>query len=164
MTETNEQERVRPRFLIFLCILTFSSATSGLWTRSEQLWSPAAAADIYHQAYDRGLGVIEEYYSDEQAKSASALLISMKEHTTPDTIRTSSIIFLIYESMTLFGAFFMWNLQRKGFYIYLGGIVAVFFGHMLFVGGLLGVLFSLGSVLSSGFFSILYYLNLKHME
>ncbi len=164
MTETNEQQRVRPRFLIFLCILTFSSATSGLWSRSEQLWNPGQAMEMYYKAYDAAQELIERNYPEREADSLNSFVETIKKAITPESVRNSSVVFIVYESMTLFGAFFMWSLRRKGFYIYLGGIAAVFLGHLALVGGLLGLVLCLGSVVSSGFFSILYYLNLKYMD
>ncbi len=164
MTDTNGQERVRPRFLFFLCILTFSSSISGLWTRSEQLWSPALAVEMYHQAFDRVQELIAGRYPEDQADSLNAVVSQIKPGITPDVVRTSSLIFLVYESLTLYGAFFMWNLKRKGFFIYLGGIAVVFFGHLFLLGGVAGFVFSLGSALWSGVFSLLYYTHLKYMD
>src|SRR5215217_8901643 len=42
----------RPTFLTILCILTFMSSVSGLWTQSERLWNPEIMADKTRETFE----------------------------------------------------------------------------------------------------------------
>jgi FtsH-binding integral membrane protein len=86
------------------------------------------------------------------------------EQTTPQTIITGAIIMLIFESLSLYAAYLMWNLQKKGYYLYLGGIAVAFLAPLFLIGGWLGLITSLAGILISTFMAIFYAFNLKYMK
>ncbi|WP_229214165.1 hypothetical protein [Dyadobacter flavalbus] len=154
----------RPPFLTFLCYLTFISSVFGLWTQSERLWNPGIMADETRERFETVREKLDQQAGSADARTMESMFESIIEQTTPETIKTGAIIMLIFESISLYAAYLMWNLQKKGFYLYLAGIAIAFLAPMLIIGGWLGTINSIAGVLLSMFMLILYAFNLKHME
>ena len=164
MDNTNESQPARPMFLIVLCFMTFISSFSGLWKYAEQMWSPGRAAAQTQELMERMLVQFEAQTENQPGgKEAQQMMAGIVSGLTPDRIQRSAIVMLIYESLTLFGAFYMYLLQRKGFYMYLGGIAAGIIGTLVYTGGLSGIALTLGSLLISAVMAVLYRLNVKHL-
>ncbi len=153
----------RPTFLTVLCFFTFMSSVSGLWTQSERLWSPGITADKTRETFELVRENLDRQQNTAQAKTMDAMFEAVIEQTTADSIRKGSIIMLIFESLSLYAAYLMWNLQRKGYYLYLAGIGVAFAAPLLLIGGWLGVITAMAGVILSGIMAILYAFNLKHM-
>jgi hypothetical protein len=154
----------RPRLLVYLCLLTFLSSISGLWTQSDRLWNPGVAADQIQQYFEE----LQEGMETQQATEANAqfmedLFDSVRSQMNADIIRISAIIMLIYESLTLFGAYLMWGLQKRGFYYYVAGVGVAIIASLLLIGGWLGFMTMLGEAFFSIIFIFLYRSQLKHM-
>lgn len=154
----------RPRLLVYLCLLTFLSSISGLWTQSDRLWNPGVAADQIQQYFEE----LQEGMETQQATEANAnfmedLFDSVRAQMTADIIRISAIIMLIYESLTLFGAYLMWGLQKRGFYYYVAGVGIAIVASLVLIGGWLGFMTMLGEAFFSLIFIFLYRSQLKHM-
>jgi len=154
----------RPTVLTVLCMLTFLSSISGLWTQSERLWNPGVVADQTREIFQGAREKLDEQPSQADTKTVDRLLESVINRTTADTIKRSAIIMLIFESLTLYAAYLMWNLRKLGFYLYLGGITVAFFGSMLVIGGWLGVVTGFAGVFFSSIMCIIYAFNLKYLE
>jgi hypothetical protein len=154
----------RPSFLSFLCYLTFISSVFGLWTHSERLWNPGIMADETRERFETVREKLDQQAGNEDAKTMDGMFESIIEQTTPETIKTGAIIMLIFESISLYAAYLMWNLQRKGFYLYMAGIAVAFLAPLLIIGGWLGFITSIAGILLSIFMLILYAFNLKHMQ
>lgn len=154
---------VRPKFLTILCFLTFMSSISGLWSQSEGLWSPGVVADQMKEKFETVYDQIEQRPSKEEAKMVDDMFQSVISSTNPDTVRKMSLIMIIFDSLTLFAAYLMWNLEKKGFYLYLGAVGFAVIAPIIIIGGMLGI----GMAMASGFLSvvmcILYGIHVKHM-
>jgi hypothetical protein len=159
MSATN----IRPTFLTILCFLTFMSSVSGLWTQSERLWSPGVTADNTRETFEAVRENIEERSASADAETMDKMFESIIDQTTPQSITTSAIIMLIFESLSLFAAYLMWNLQKRGFYLYLAGMGVAFFAPLFLIGGWLGVITAMASIFLSVFMVIMYAFNLKYM-
>lgn len=153
----------RPRFLTFLCLLTFMSSISGLWTQSDRLWNPGIAAEQTRELFSNIQENMEPQSNEANAEYMENLFDSVLSQTTYDTIQLSAIIMLIYESLTLYGAYLMWNLQKRGFYFYVAGVGVIIVAPLLLIGGWLGLMTMLGGALISTIFIFLYRANLKYM-
>jgi hypothetical protein len=153
----------RPRFLSFLCMLTFISCVSGLWTQSDRLWNPGVVADQTRELFEQMQENMEAQTNESNAEFMENLFDSVLAQTTFDTIRLSAIIMLIYESLTLYGAYLMWGLQKRGFYFYLGGVAVVIIAPLFLIGGWLGAMTIVGGAFFSIIFSFLYRSQLKYM-
>lgn len=154
----------RPTFLTVLCFLTFMSAVSGLWTQSERLWNPGITADKNRETFEAVRENLDRQGSTAQAKTMDKMFEAVIEQTTAENIKTGAIIMLIFESLSLYAAYLMWNLQRRGFYLYLGGMAVACAAPLLMIGGWMGVITAMAGVLFSIFMAILYAFNLKHMH
>ncbi|GAB2786488.1 hypothetical protein GCM10027275_33730 [Rhabdobacter roseus] len=153
----------RPLFLTVLCVLTFISCVSGLWTQSERLWSPGVVADQTRELFEQLRENMEERAAGENAELMDTLFDSVFRGVNSNNIQMSAILMLIYESLTLYGAYLMWNLQKTGFYCYLAGVVVILLAPLFLIGGWFGVVTSLGGGFFSLIFTGLYALNLKHL-
>jgi len=154
----------RPTVLTVLCILTFLSSISGLWTQSERLWNPGVVADQTKEIFEGLREKLEEQPSQTDTKVVDRLFESVIKQTTPQTIKSSAVIMLIFESLTLYAAYLMWNLRKLGFYLYLGGIAVAFFGSIFVIAGWLGIVTAIASIFFSSVMCIIYAFNLKYLE
>ena len=153
----------RPRLLVFLCLLTSLSSISGLWTQSDRLWNPGVATDQIQQYFEELRENMEAQDNEANAEFMANLFDSVQNQMNADTIRLSAIIMLIYESLTLFGAYLMWGLQKRGFYYYVAGVGVAIIASVLLVGGWLGFMTMLGEAFFSIIFIFLYRSQLKFM-
>lgn len=153
----------RPTFLTILCFLTFMSAVSGLWTQSERLWNPGITADRTRETFEAVRENLERQGNTTEAKTMDKMFEAVIEQTTAENVKTGAIIMLIFESLSLYAAYLMWNLQRRGYYLYLGGMAVAFAAPLLMIGGWMGVITAMAGIFFSIFMAILYAFNLKHM-
>jgi hypothetical protein len=153
----------RPKTLTLLCMLTFISCISGLWTQSDRLWNPGVVADQTREIFEQIQENMEAQATDANAAMVEGMFDSIREEATADTIQLSAIIMLIYESLTLYGAYLMYSLQKRGFYFYLAGIAVVIVGPLLLIGGWLGIMTMLGGAFFSSIFALFYRAHLKYM-
>lgn len=154
----------RPTFLTVLCFLTFMSSVSGLWTQSERLWNPGIVADKTRETFETVRENLEGQATTADTETMDRMFEAVIRQTTSETITTGAIILLIFESMCLYAAYLMWNLQKKGFYLYLGGIAVAFLAPLFLIGGWLGVINAIAGIFLSVFMMIMYAFNLKHMH
>lgn len=153
----------RPKFLTFICVLTFLSAISGLWTQADSLWSPGVTADRTRQYFETFQEGMEAQNNPESAQVLEPFFDSIYGQLTAENIRLSAIIMLVYESLTLFGAYLMWGLQKRGFYLYLAGVAVAILGPIVLIGGWLGGMTAFGGAFFSVIFALLYRSQLKYM-
>ena len=156
----------RPRLLTFLCLLTFFSAISGLWTQSERLWSPALQADKLTTVLEQVREQTEAQNADQETSAFIERMFDslIGEEINATNMQKSAIILLIYESLPLFGAYLMWNRQRRGFFVYLAGIGVVIVAPLVFIGGWFGIITLVSGAIFSTIFAALYATQLKYMD
>lgn len=153
----------RPTFLTILCFLTFMSSVSGLWSQSERLWNPGVVADKTRETFEALRENLDERQPTAQAETVDKMFQAVIDETTPENIKTVAIIMLIFESLSLYAAYLMWNLQKRGYYLYLGGIAVAFLAPLLLIGGWMGIITAMAGIFFSVFMAIFYAFNLKHM-
>lgn len=147
-----------------LCMFTFLSSISGLWTQSERLWNPGVVADQTRQIFEGLREKLEEQPNSADTKTVDRLFESVINSTTPETIKTSALIMIIFESLTLYAAYLMWNLRKLGFYLYLSAIAVAFLGPILLIGGWLGIITAVAGIFFSSIMCIIYAFNLKYLQ
>lgn len=140
------------------------SSVSGLWSQSERLWNPAITAEKTRETFELVQENIKTQAIEADTKTMNNMFDSVISQTTSGTILTGAIIMLIFESFSLYAAYLMWNLEKKGYYLYLGGIVVAFLAPLFLIGGWLGVITSMAGVFLSVFMAIFYAFNLKYMH
>jgi hypothetical protein len=169
MEETQLLPKKRSTFITVLCILTFVGSGWGIFegiTNYVAADTVGQATEMIEDQMDEAMDQIED--SEDMPESTKNFMENMMggvmESITPDNIRKSAIINILASLLCLFGAYLMWNLNKKGFFLYLAGTLVVVIGMALVFGGLIGV----AAAASSGFFGvvmiILYGVNLKDMN
>lgn len=170
MEETIHQGSERPTFLTVLCILTFIGSGWGLMSDGIATYfsadSVGAATEMVGESMDEAIDQIEENseMSDSQKGFVESILNGVSENLTPEKIRASSLVTILSTLLTLCGAVLMWNLNKKGFYLYVAGILAGIVGMVVVFSGFIGIVAASGTAFIGLLFSILYGVNLKHMN
>lgn len=152
MQNNQDQPIVRPQLLVILCFLTFINSVSGLWEQAERFWNPAMKTELTLEAFAIARQQIEGRIEPEQEEVTNQFLDSLEAGITIETIRNSAIVLFLFHSITLFGAYMMWGLQKRGYQVYLGGILLLVISPILFNIGGMGVI----SHYSSAFFSLIF--------
>lgn len=163
MTDMNAPKGVRPTFLTVLCILSFIAGGWGVIGGIIGLASQPDTDELKAQM-EQAMGGLDELGDDNPmaglAQSMAEQAVQAAEAARPMNMANIGLALL-----SLIGVWQMWNLKKSGFYLYvlasLGGLAV----PLIFLGGGLLALMSVGI---GGFialvFIILYALNLKHMH
>jgi len=162
----------RPTLLTVLCILTFIG--SG-WSIVSNIWSYSKAkqtAEVFSKNIinqqdslsGKGSDSLNQGHKNKNVFGLK-MMRSVSKLMTVDNIRKTAIGALIASLFTLIGAIMMWMLNKKGFYLYMLGVVIGLIIPFYIYGG---SLFAVGISSASGFFGLvfiaLYALNLKSMK
>jgi hypothetical protein len=169
--EFETEPEKRPSFLTWLCILTFIGSS---WAVISCIWSYTTASqtaamfsenvnnrkDSTHKP-DSATATIEKKQGVFEGKIKASFSKMLKE----ENIRKAAIGGLIASLLTLTGAILMWNLRRRGFYIYILGVLfGILVPFYLFGNDLIAI----GATSFANFFGLvfiaLYALNLKSMK
>ena len=168
MEESNTMN-VRPTFLTVVCILTFLGSGWGIIGGITNYFSAGSieeSQEVVEEAMDDAMDDIEESegMSDSQKEMVENIVGGLADSMTPDNVRNAGLISILSGLLTLAGAFLMWNLNKKGYLVYILGIAVLVVGMIMVYGGLIGAISAAGSGFVGILFIILYGLNLKHMK
>ena len=169
MEENTTTETLRPTFLTVLCILTFIGSGWGVinamisYSTSDTAGQPLEMVD---EQMDEVMDDIDdnEEMSEKQKNFMEGIFTEITEAITPEKIRKMAIVSVLSSLFTLFGALFMWSLNKYGYYLYIAGIVLLMGGTMFVYGGLIGGIAAGGTGFFGVLFIVLYGLNFKHMH
>jgi hypothetical protein len=166
MSDTNYPNAapLRPTFLTLLCVLSFIAGAWGLFSGVQSSFTDKPQRDL-----EEARSEMEE--AMDQMGEASGMVANMMESAmalaekSAENAVTLGYVAIVTSLLSLLGVWFMWNLRRLGFGIYvvasLLGLLVPFaflgFDLMTFIG--LGV----GGFITV-LFIILYAVNLKHMR
>ena len=183
------EPRIRPSFLTILCILTFIGSGMAIISSVVAYKTAGDPDSIFAQIakgnQKKGKGanvtikdstyladstmVADSILNKEKDKPSSEFEKKMQESTakmfTEENIEKKSIGDFIAGIFTLTGAILMWTLRRKGFYLYVIGVLISLFVPLYLYGT---DLMSIGMSIIGAFFGLvfiaLYALNLKAMN
>lgn len=161
-------EPKRPQFLTVICVLTFImcglSFLGGIWSLIQN--TPEHMAESIEQM---------RTISPQMADQMESQMMEMQESTYAQISPYLNFVFIL---LSFLGAFMMWKLKKKGFYVYLAGELLPYVG-LIFSGkqaiammGAAGggvaqtagiVMFVFMFIFDAAFF-VMYGLNLKHMN
>ena len=172
LSEFDNEPVKRPTLLTVLCILTFVG--SG-WAVLSNIWSYSKANETA-AVFSKNIIYAQDSLSNKDSVSLNhgrrnknlfgeKMMHSVSKLMTVDNIRKTAIGTIFASLFTLIGALMMWWLNKKGFYLYiLGVVIGLAIPFYLYGGNLVAV--GISSV--SGFFGLvfiaLYALNLKSMK
>jgi hypothetical protein len=169
MEENTTTGIVRPTFLTVLCILTFIGSGWGVigaminYSTSE---TAGKALEMVDEQMDEAMDEIDDNdeMSEKQKSFMESIFNGITDTVTPENIRKMAIVSVLSSLFTLFGALFMWSLNKNGYYLYIAGIAILIGGTMFVYGGLVGAMAAGASGFFGVLFIVLYGLNLKHMH
>jgi hypothetical protein len=165
MSETS----TRPTFLTVLCILTFIGSGWGIFDSTIDYFM-ANSVDGFMETFDEQMDeAIEDIESnsdldEDQQKTIIGLIESIGDSLTEENIRASSVVSLVSDILTLLGAIFMWRLRKLGYWVYILGWALLIVGMAVIFPGILGIAMAAGFGFLGVLFSILYGVNLKHLN
>ena len=158
-------ENLRPTFLTVLCILTFIGSGYGIFNSISSYKGAEVAvgltSDIMEDAMDK---IEDEADSESEAAMAQKIVGAVTEGLSVENIKNMAIANGISSILCLIGAFLMWGLDKKGFYLYVIGTVAGIVAPIMIYKGILGAMAGGGIAFFGILFVVLYGLNLKHLR
>lgn len=169
---TNEEQAIRrPGFLKTLCILTFIGV--GLMI----LLTLMGTKEAFMSADERAIEMTEQMapFAESNPEMVDNMVEAMMENQK--YALPTWIMGIIFNLLTLLAAIMMWNLKKKGFYLYCAAELLPLIISFGFFGGMASMKKSMGFFGESAavvviaamiFFDILfialYAMNLKHMK
>lgn len=158
----------RPQFLTVICVLSFImcglSFLGGVWSLIQN--TPDKMAESIEQM---------RAVSPQMAEQMENQMMEMQESTYAQISPYLNFVFIL---LSFLGAFMMWKLKKKGFYVYLAGELLPYVG-LIFSGkqaiammGAAGggvaqtagvIIFVFMFIFDAAFF-VMYGMNLKHMN
>ena len=162
--ENNEepfQGNNRPSFLTVLCVLSGIYILLGLFGSIQNSFTNMEAQQ---EQLDQSLEMISDLYSqlgvDENLFDQINNYIQVKS----DNLKFESLLNLIFLLIEGIGVYFMFLLQRRGFFVYLGAQVGFVIIPIIIQGLNMFSIAEMGvGLFISGLFVLLYGLNLKHL-
>ncbi|WP_255069779.1 hypothetical protein [Lacihabitans sp. LS3-19] len=158
-------ENLRPTFLTVLCVLTFLGSAFGIYSAITNYTAAGMATGITQDALEEAKDQMDEAAKDEKsAELVGKIMDSVSADISEDKIKNNAIASGIANLLTLVGAILMWGLDKKGFYLYVLGVIVAVVAPLMIYDGFLGFIGS-GMIAFMGIiFSVLYFLNVKHMR
>lgn len=163
----NDIAPVRPRSLTILCYLTIFASLYMILTSFEGISDPQGLAKRMEEVlveYDKMVST-----TNTDPKAAEAFDKAMKGISmaiTSSNLRDYSAFTLIFNALTLSGAWMMLRLRKNGFRLYLlGNLLAVACSALVFgLDNWLGIAYTFYHGVSGAVFILLYALKMKYME
>jgi|YNPMSStandDraft_1061717.scaffolds.fasta_scaffold00925_14 hypothetical protein len=168
MEEQVMETKKRPVFITVLAILSFIGVgwqiISGFLTMAAGAVTSAVtgAGKSFAERLEsmEGMEGVEEM---DQAMSGLSEAVSAADRLAQNAT-TLGIINIVAALVCLLGVIWMWNLKKKGFYVYVVGELTAPIATLLLVGfGIGGMMATLGFIIPIVMI-ILYAVNLKHMS
>lgn len=155
----------RPTLLTVICILSFIMGLFSLWSGYRNAFTDAPQKGLEEakaqmeeamaQMGDQGVPMMQEMME-------STITMAEKAAEKARPIGYSKIVLAL---LSLFGVWSMWNLRKTGFWVYLLASIGGLVMPVVFLGGGIMTMLSVGI---AGFISIIfiifYAVNLKHMH
>jgi hypothetical protein len=163
LDEMAQATPARPQFLTVLCILT--------WIACGLMFITSVWGILFKPSADEQYEQVEKIreVSPEAAENMEALI--EKQNSSTQLLNTA--LSLVGIGLSAFGAYLMWQMRRRGFYMYLGGELLPYLGFLFagdeamaamnFFGPNGAVMIIGGMVLLDAVFIALYAMNLKYM-
>ncbi len=149
------EKPTRPQFLKVLCILSFLGSGLGIIGAIWNYISVRASTELY-----QNIGNAEGEDPLGIMSSLQDSLIKAVENAIPNLI-----IGILCSIICLVGVFMMWQLKKKGFFIYsIGELAYPISTFILSGGGLIGGIGAAFSLIVALVFVVLYGMNYKHLK
>ena len=154
----------RPTLLTVICILSFLAGAFGLWSGISNAFTDAPQTELQEARTQMEEAMAQVGDGNEMVTKMmeSGMVMAEKAAENAKPIGYANIVLSL---LSLLGVWQMWNLKKSGFWMYVAASVAGLIVPMVFLGGGMLTLMSVGfGGLISIVFIILYAVNLKHMH
>lgn len=154
----------RPTMLTVICILSFIMGAWGIWGGIQNLTMDKEASRAEAEAK---LADAKAQMGDNATGLAARMMDSAMEITEKsiDNAMPIGVCDLVLSLISVLGVWMMWNLRKSGFWLYLLATIGGLVVPLVFLGGGMLALLSVGFMgLISIVFVILYAVNLKYMH
>ena len=173
LTEFEQEAHTRPTLLTVLCILTFIGSgwaiASSAWayataSQTVQIFSSVSKEKINDSTFRKDSATMGKMH-DERSAFGKKMMFSVSKMMTVDNIQKSAMGAIIAAIFTLSSAILMWWLRRKGFYIYIAGIlIGIIVPFYLYGNNIMAIGVSSFSSFFGLVFIALYALNIKSLR
>jgi uncharacterized membrane protein len=165
--ELDEQPKKRTTFIKVLCILTFIGSSYGLLSGTYSYFTAEKTArDAQEAANVFNTKKQPTNNADKKGEAiAKNILNTMADAFTTENVRKLSISEIIGALLCLAGALLMWQINKKGYILYVAGVLlGIIIPFILFGNNIMGIIMSVISGFVGLVFCILYGVNLKDMK
>ena len=156
----------RPTLLTVICILSFLFGAYSLYSDIRLGFTDAAQQDL-----EEAQAQIQESMDQMGDAASSPMVAQMMESAmamaekSVEQAKPMAYTGLVLTIIGLIGVWLMWNLRKNGFWLYLISSIGSLITPVVFLGGGMMTILSVGLIgLVSILFIILYAVNLKHMH
>ena len=163
----NDISPLRPRSLTFLCYLTIFASLYMIMTSFQGILNPDEVVKRTEEVLVDYENMVSSSNSDPKALAAFEKAMSgIAGAITSSNMHDYSVFTLIFNCLTLVGAWIMLRLKKNGFKIYvLGNLIAVASSALVFgTDNWLGIAYACYHGFTGGIFILLYALKMKYME
>lgn len=148
---------LRSGFLSFLCVITFINSGLTLFQSAEQYQKAEIQAEQGLEMLDELRDQMDENELNEESASAvEQVMKTFQGDWTPANLRGMAIVNILTSMLCILGAVFMWNVQKRGFWVYAAGVGVSILGPIVVFGGILGFSQSFLALISGAIFIWLY--------
>lgn len=161
-----EQPDARPTFITVLCILTFIGSGWGLINDSIKYYTADSQAEVILKVKENASSDISQNRDSTKPGSQFAEMMVGSLNLSPENIKMGALSNGAASIFCLAGAYMMWMLKRKGFYLYvIGTLIGVISPFLIFgTGNFLAIISSAVVGFIGLIFVIMYGVNLKYMN
>ena len=162
--QNTEQKSTRPTMLTVVCILTFIGSGYGLFDKLTDYFA-APVVETTHESLDQAREELEDSDAPEGLMNFIDNMIGgIQENLTTENVRKQAVWGGLSCLFTLVGGILMFMLYRKGYYVYLAGIVLYVATPLIAYNGTFALIGMSISLIIGIIFLVLYGVNLKYMK
>lgn len=167
MNENGDYRAIRPKMITILCYITIFSSIYMMMTSISGLMEPAnvvKSTDMATEIWEKTLDNLSVKDPD-AAATVEKILADLHSANTTGNMRDHSFFMLVFNALTMAGAWLMMRLKRLGLRLYVLGNVIAIVSPLLVFGSdnLLGQAFSLFQGITGGMMILLYSLKIKYL-
>ncbi len=158
------QVAVRPTFLTVLCILTIIWNAFKFYSAIPNTFTPEKIIESKEQSNEMVMEMFSKYMSENDLEQIEKSQEMLGQYFDRNNLVLSGGINLISCLLLILGAVWMWELRKKGFWVYLAGNVIGILAPILIFGGSIGWTFGIMSLIASAIFTSLYSANFRYLS
>lgn len=167
-TELQDYEQIplRTTFITVLCILTFLGSGWGLVMGVVKYFTADKQAISMTVAKEKAAADIQQKSKGDAGSKLAEKMVNSMVVLTPENLKKSGIAEALAALCCLAGAFLMWQIKKKGYYLYIAGTFIGVISPFIIYGtnNMMSVISSIMVGFVGFIFVILYGVNLKDMR